>query len=221
MRFTGHPSSENGFTRLEGVAVVIVVTLLVAIAWPAFTGTIHGGHTGYIVWGKEIARAVMAYAADHNGRFPEAQSNANEAYEQLFPDYVLSKRVFVPRRSAWTPNYPDEASLKRPGLAVGENGFAYVRGLNSESNPEFPLVAQGFREGSPGVYAFDPRRKGGVGSERRAVVIRVDGSGRVEEVNRWDFRVYKKVGFLRKMDIFAPAPGWLAADQMPLNPASE
>jgi hypothetical protein len=180
-----------------------------------------GGRTKVVSNAKQIALALKIYAMDHDGRFPEARSNANEAFQQLLPDYVSSKLAFVARRSPWVSDYPDKADFVKPQLAGGENAFAYVCGLNSASNPEFPLVAEGFVEGNPGVYTFNPQLKGGVGRERQAVVVRVDGTGRFERVSRWDYRVYKKTGLFRKMDIFAPASGWLTADQVPLNPASE
>jgi type II secretory pathway pseudopilin PulG len=214
--------SRSGLTRLEVLVLLGVFGIFGALVLPVFTSSVcDGGREKVVSNAKQIALVLFLYAGDHDGRFPEARSNANEAFQQLLSGYLSSKGIFVDRRSPWTPEYPDESGPAKSQLAAGENAFAYVCGLNRESNPEFPLVAQGFAEGSPGVYTLNPQVKGGVGSERRAAVIRVDGSGRFEKVSRWEYRVYKKTGPFSKIDIFASAPGWLAPDQVPLNPASE
>ena len=170
---------------------------------------------------KGIYLALKMYAGDHDGRFPDAAENANEAYRQLVPAYIPSTKTFQVRGSAWTPSASANFKQDSKVLHPGENHFAYISCLKDNSNPDFPLVADGFVEGKPGTYAANREEKGGVWKGRLAIVVRVDGSGRLEKVNPTDRRVYRTTTTQGPgIDLFAPAPNWLDAGQLALNPAS-
>jgi len=222
MRYTDHSSIAKGFTWLEGVTTVVVMALLIAIIWPAFSGSLVNdrGTIVVLVNAKQIHYALKAYAVDHNGLFPEAKYSSNKAYQALLPDYLSAKKLFFARGSAWTPDRPSHSSDANK-LHPGENHFAYVPRLRVDSNADFPLVAEGFVEGKPGVYSNAQKVKGGRMVGRGAVVVRIDGAGRVERLNKSDYRVYDSTGIFSKRDIFAPAPDWLAPNQVPLNPVRE
>jgi type II secretory pathway pseudopilin PulG len=223
VRRTGHSSNGHAFTLLEGAVLVIIIALLVAISLPAFTGVIGDelGMTRVLSNAKQIQMALKAYAEDHDGQFPAAKLSSNEAYQQLMPHYLVSKKLCYISRSAWSPVRPPDDDPTPHSLKPGQNHFAYVPGLSVDSNPNFPVVAEGFVEGNPGVYSNDPEAKGGRMKGKAAIVVRVDGSGRVERVNQADFRVYDSSVRFFKRDLFAIAPDWLAPDQVPLNPAGE
>ena len=223
MRFTGYPQSTNGLTRLEGVIAVGVTAILTAIVLPAFM-TRLGDDRGVIpvlVNAKQVHHALAAYAVDYRGWFPKAGLTASESYQALFPTYLSSKELFFARHSAWTPNPPLDHDPDPSTLRPGQNHFAYVPGLRVDSNPDFPLVAEGFVEGRPGVYSNGLKAKGGRMRGQVVIVVRVDGRGRAERPYRSDYRVYDSTGIFSKRDIFAPAVDWLASDQAPLNPAGE
>jgi hypothetical protein len=96
-------------------------------------------------------------------------------------------------------------------LKAGENCFAYVPGQTLGTHPKFPLIAMAFAKGIPGTYPINSRVKW-------TVIVRSDGSGRLEKVSSSDGRIYGSDGNGNKIDLFKPAPDWLAADQVPLNP---
>lgn len=221
---------------LEGVVIAGLFFVIFFLAAPALfpvTGGVgiveRGVQTKDLSNAKQIYLGLKLYAVEHNGRFPVAVrggtqdlSNANEAYSNLVPDYIRNAGIFYLKDSAWTPAPPEAAKggLKRKqGLAAGENQFAYVTHLTEESNPSFPLIVDGFAEGRPGVYTSDKNAKGGVWNGKQAIVIRVDGSGKVERVQSTDFKVYGDIGSGINADLFSSAPNWLSADQIPLNPA--
>lgn len=171
-------------------------------------------------------------------------STSNEAFGWLVPTYTNSEDIFVVPGSAWSKgddnsldavlNTTGGATYPVPGggvdqttLASGEVGYAYVAGLNDTANPQFPLICDGFQIGTAGAasgtYPQDRTITGGVWGGTRAVVIFVDGSGRVmkcdggaigaQVVNR-PGRVYPITDQGQ-----APTEGWLSTANFVLNPA--
>jgi hypothetical protein len=170
----------------------------------------------------------MLYANDHGGQFPTATRHANEAYRQLIPDYFPDEREFYAPGSAWH----DAAPGRRPdnhigsppsypkSLERGENHWAYVSGLNTDSPSNLPIIADGFVESSPGQYTDKRRRKGGVWKDK-AIVVYTSGAARSHYYSaKSGFRILKKDPATgRDVDVFAlptPPPG--AAPITLLNP---
>jgi hypothetical protein len=178
-----------------------------------------------------IHKALMLYAQDHEGRFPTGTQGATHAFRELFPDgYLADEKLFYVPGSAWH----DEARKKRPdnvigtkpdfaqALERGENHWAYVSGLTTESAPTLPLIADGFVEGEPGRYTDDPAKKGGVWKGMKAVVVYVSGSAKAERLSaKPDFRVMRTVtdqhGGTPQVDIFS-RDGGLPENARVLNP---
>jgi hypothetical protein len=131
-----------------------------------------------------IHKALMMYATDHEGRFPEGFANSNEAYRKLFPEYLEEEKHFYVPPSAWHAAAPDHKTDNDIGtpptyekaLQRGENHWTYVSGLGAKSDAHLPLIADGFVEGSPGTYTNDPPKKGGVWKGAKAIVVFVSGS---------------------------------------------
>ena len=77
------------------------------------------------------------YANDHEGKFPTGTTHANEAYRQLFPEYLDVEKAFYVYGSAWhdaAPNHKPDNDIGMPpdfskALERGENHWAYVFGL--------------------------------------------------------------------------------------------
>ena len=165
---------------------------------------------------KQVYIALKMYEGDHNGMRPDHErglgfSNSSEVFRQLFPNYISREEFFYSRRSAWTPEPPDEKIGNRRTLSAGENCFAYIRNIPSDSAPDLPLIASAFGKGTPGIYGWDTKRKRSI-PKGGAVVVFNDGSGRAIKIEE-DGRTY-----IYGREVFKPAPDWLAPDQVPLNP---
>jgi len=216
-----------GFTLIELLVVIAIIALLAGIALPVYTQVQErGAQTKDLSNAKQIGLALKLYAGDNDGNFPvvAAAGTANEAFAKLVPQYVPTEKIFYLAKSRWTPAQPDEVfgteadgSPSATNLAAGENNFAYVNNLTDTSNPNFPLIADGFADGSPGAYTRDETAKGGVWKGKKAIVVRADLSGAVEKCNS-AFRVMGKTGTGTDADIFATSSTWLSGTQAPLNP---
>lgn len=149
---------------------------------------------------KQVGLALRLYAGDHDGRYPVSSAlaadgtyqgmaegsatDSNAAFRPLIPDYVPGERIFALEGSPWTPPRLDEGVAAGQTLAPGENHWSYVPGLAESSPPDFPLVAEGFAFGRPGLYTEEaltrtlPRRW----VAKSVVVIRNDQSAALERL---------------------------------------
>lgn len=174
---------------------------------------------------KQIGLALKQFASDNNGSFPnkvpssdystatilQSGNFSNDAFWWLFPNYLQSEDIFVVPGSAWTPNAADNVldagtanarSETLEGTSSGsgggtnpECGYAYVTGLTDTSNPAFPLVADGFTQGSTSdpVYSNNKSVRGGVWAGQKAVVLFCDASGQILKCSN-TYKVYRPGG---------------------------
>jgi prepilin-type N-terminal cleavage/methylation domain-containing protein len=235
------------FTLIELLVVIAIIAVLASIALPVFSSVqIKGAQTKALSNGKQIALALRLYASDNNGTYPSylvdadgtpttnpptAVSSSNDAFCQLFPNYIKSEAIFWLSKSKWcSTGSPDEAqdsTLTVPSsetLKSGENEWAYVVGLNETSNPAVPLLADGFITGGETShrYSKDQTVQGGVWKGVNAIVIRADSSGTVEKVNA-DLTIHGPNGSSggTQGDIFTTANssnGWLGTANTVVNP---
>jgi prepilin-type N-terminal cleavage/methylation domain-containing protein len=242
--------TSNAFTLIELLVVIAIIAILASIALPVFSSVQERGkQTKDLSNGKQIALALKQFALDNNGEFPNrtygtgtpasdygsatlltGASTSNDAFRWLLPTYLTSEDIFVVPGSKWCPgddNVLDAAygTVATPGtLAAGECGYAYVAALNDTSNPQFPLLADGFSAATIPDYVADKAIKGGVWGGQRACIVFVDGSGRVMTVDDKVNYTVNRPG--RAYSIFnlgnAAAPeNWLSASNFVLNPLTD
>ena len=152
---------------------------------------------------REIVLALKNFATDHDGEFPNKQpaadyerageltvsNKSNDAFWWLFPTYLKNEGIFGVRGSAWTPRAADnildpEASGQRLNtLRQGECGYLYVTGLNETSDPKFPLIADAGTAVNVTVYSKNQADRGGIWRGKKAVLVFVDGSGSIMDVD--------------------------------------
>jgi prepilin-type N-terminal cleavage/methylation domain-containing protein len=194
-------NKNNAFTLIELLVVIAIIAILASIALPAFSSVQERAkQTKDLSNGKQIALSLKQFALDNNGVFPAngpaatyatgtaltSTSKSNDAFWWLFPTYTTSEDIFVIGGSVWSPIADNKldavgATSRVDTLKNTECGYAYTLGLNDTSNPQFPLVEDAFVSGAakPWPYSNDRTVKGGVWGGLRAVVIFVDGSGKV------------------------------------------
>jgi prepilin-type N-terminal cleavage/methylation domain-containing protein len=243
--------TSSAFTLIELLVVIAIIAILASIALPAFSSVQERAkQTKDLSNGKQIALTLKQFALDNNGEFPNkvygtgvstpgdyassvtllgAGSTSNEAFRWLLPQYVNSEDIFVVGGSRWNPNGGDNVldtaygTNTNPGtLAPGEVGYAYVSAQNDTSNPQMPLLADGFSTTVPN-YTADKTLPGGVWGGTRAIIIFVDGSGRVMKVDDTVALTVNRPGHGYSMFDTAnsAAPeNWLSPLNFILNPAT-
>ena len=217
----------QGFSIIEMVIVIVILVVLLGLAIPAALRVrVQGVQMKDLNNGKQIYLGLKLFSTDNDGRFPWADydanlsgpattgtvSNANTAYQNICPQYIQSRATFFADKSVWTPRVPDENASTAPLSSPGENAYAYVPGLNSNSNQNFPLIADAFST-TVGVYSSVLGEKGGLWKGKNALVVRVDGSTSFETC---DPKTLKIPGEANQPDLFAPGKGWIP--QAPVNP---
>ena len=190
----------QAFTLIELLVVISIIAILAGIALPVFGEVkIRGDQTKALSNAKQIGTACKIYATDNNGLYPhlsnyagdstttpteaKAGDSANKILQNLIPDYLPDRNIFVNAKSAFTKKYQTATVNASEPLPENTNEWAYVSGLSDTSNSRWPLLADGFKPGtesSEPAYDTDEGKPGGIWKGKKAVVIRVDGSGTVE-----------------------------------------
>ena len=228
MKIKNRPLS-RGFTLIELLVVITIIAILAGIALPVFTQVqIKAAQTKALANGKQIGLACKLFAGDYNGTYPcvldsstlkpitGVPPDANTALAELIPDYIPDEKIFwlSQDKGYCNPGEPD-GKIDSPQvyphsqtLARGENHWGYVPGLSETSVSNFPLIADPSISNGAGVYSQSEAARGGTWKAKKAIIIRVDGSGAVENIS-------KKAPYVVPgpnetiTDILAPATGWL------------
>ena len=189
-----HPSPQSAFTLVELLVVISIIAILAGFAMPAMSRAMESAdRTKVLNDGKQIALSMKNYAADYQGEFPfftdpdrktgEPQS-ANDILATLVPNYIANEQIFTIKKSGYCRPGADGNITQGRILERGENGWAYVRGLNDTSNGRWPLLAPGFKNGGITYITNDESAPGGLWRGEYSVVIRADMSGQPEKCMR-------------------------------------
>jgi prepilin-type N-terminal cleavage/methylation domain-containing protein len=208
-------SKTNAFTLIELLVVISIIAILASIAIPVFgTAQEKANQNKGLQQAKGIFYGLKMFAGDHQGSFPSKPDedegtgaasgtlkDANEAYANLIPAYIQGEAPFGIPGSKYCKDQsgankgPDnDTSTRNKVLEKGENTFAYVNGLSDTSNASWPILADGFAQGSEADPKYSKKEGdyGAVWKGRRAIIVRCDGSATIENVNQTSLRVTRK-----------------------------
>ena len=197
-------SRHQGFTRKE-LLVALVLVFILGTCSAIYILRLLGRESHGLKVAATAAKAhaihvaLVTWAEDHDGEFPTAHQNSNEAFRELFKTGLVdTEKLFTIPRDAWHKNSPSgegrgpdndigTAPDFAQALQPGECAFAYVSGLSRQFKPELPLIANAFSE-SLGVYSNDKSHKGGIFQGTKGVYVTVGGSAKVGDLSP-DFRI--------------------------------
>jgi len=200
------PRTQKGFTLIELLVVIGIIALLASIALPAFSSVqVKAQQTKALNNAKQIGFACKAYATDNNGQYPSYPTTSgstntasevttsNDAFNDLIPTYLQTIQCFFQAGSHETPGTkaspdPDFTTVgsqtAATALPTGSNHWAYVTGMSDTSNSSYPLIADNPASvGPPATWASDPTKAGGVWKGKQVIVVHVDDSASVDQLN--------------------------------------
>ena len=185
------------FTLIELLVVITIIGILAGIALPVFnTVQVKGSQTKSLAQAKQVGLALKLFAGDNDGAYPSKgvtdrfkttdPATANDAFAVLFPQYLTSETIFANKlvTGSVTPDNaldPSTATTRSKTLAKGENVYGYMLGLTDASYSSAPLLFDS--PSASGVYSNKATDKGSVWAGTKAVCIRLDNSGALENLN--------------------------------------
>src|SRR5437870_8321037 len=220
--------TSSAFTLIELLVVIAIIAILASLALPVFASVLdRAKQTKDLSNAKQIGLGCRLFAADHDGVYPNmngwvdpnvayaglpAGVTSNQVLASLIPSYSTQEKIFYLGGSAWSPNVPDEDITSAPTarLAAGENNYAYMYGLTDSSNPSYPLIFDAPTAAST-AYSVAPATPGGVWKGKRAIVVRCDNSGTVENIDATTGTILGNTGQAAPTNILVAIDGNAAA----------
>jgi hypothetical protein len=153
------PNKKPRLGCIEILVGLAALLLLISLIVPFFghisePGTITKGITNC----RQIITAMRIYAADHDGKYPDAAltdpQSSNEAFRVLFQKNIIdNEMIFGCRMSPYVP----DGDIGTPpdfkqALEAGENHWALTKGLSNSDLGSIPLVFE-----NPVVATWPPK----------------------------------------------------------------
>lgn len=171
------------------IAVLVLILLFLTVPFLVRTGR-NPGQTEVVSNIRQIHMALFEFDNEY-GKFPDVETIrlvqsktgtslhlgtrfSNDYFRQLLAAGIGNEKMFYARESG--SRKPDDLATGGRALEKGECGFSYIPGFSSSSNSSYPLVIAGL---IPGTDLFDKSFP-----EGRPVVVRIDGSATMAEVDR-------------------------------------
>jgi prepilin-type N-terminal cleavage/methylation domain-containing protein len=179
------PHRHNAFTLVELLIVIAIISILAGIAFPAYNAAMKIAHMNAAMQSaKQVSVALRMYSNDYNGAYPDKKNiyeqdivTSNDALRSLVPAYLDNEKVFVVPGSKMGAAADNKIADPTQILAAGENHWAYISGLSSTSNSNWPLVMD--HTDGTGTYSTHENTVGGTWQATKTVVINTDGSGMI------------------------------------------
>lgn len=195
----------SGFTLVELLVVIAIIVTLAGVGVPAIIAQKKKGDRAEAVANaKQISLALFNFNEDY-GSYPcestattvrennpdsgmtFGTSSSNDYFRQLMAAGTIDQERPFYAKAPYTKK-PDNVTSTNRALAAGEVGFAYIMAsatepLSSSGNSARPIIAAAVYDGMTDG-TFDPDVY-----EKKAVVLRMDGSATVESVRPSDKKV--------------------------------
>jgi len=174
--------NRKGFTLIELLVVISIIALLAALCMPVYTTAMMNAHmTTGLSNARQIGMALKMYAQDYNGSFPSGTNSysqqiltSNDAYRSLIPNYLDNEKVFTIPNAKVGSSADNKTDPASEILKAGENAFAYVEGLSTSSNSNWPLIVD--ETDGTGHYTNIQTNLGGTWKGTKAIVVHTDVS---------------------------------------------
>jgi prepilin-type N-terminal cleavage/methylation domain-containing protein len=173
------------FTLIELLVVISIIAILAGIATPVYTTVIlNGKQSAAMNSARQIGLSLRLYANDYDGAFPAKKNTydqdittSNDAFRSLIPTYLDNERVFAVGGSKTGAAADNQMSDAAQIIASGENHWAYIAGVNSSSNSNWPLIVD--HTDGTGHYTNREELIGGTWKGTKGIVVNTDISAHI------------------------------------------
>lgn len=180
-----HLRRSKGFSLVELLVVIAIIAGLAAVSYgPIMKQVKAAGQTQAIAKGKNLHTALFSFAKDNDGLYPSDDDvNGGGSSSNDYLEVLLKRNLVGDEKEFWIKENKvlDHTANKKPendkSLDGGENSWLYVKGLDTSSRPNLPLLADSWSSGT----SFDTEIW-----EGKVIIVRLDGSITAEELNFGD-----------------------------------